>query len=196
MLQDWVGLEVRLELCLQIAELAVQMRDVLVQGFAQEAVGTFQVEAIAFLLAHGLERFAAANQGLELAVLARQRRPGRRLVRNAEARDQCGIGFVGLGAGQFTVGEGADAGWVHDADAYAVLVEKLGERFAVGARGFQRGVEGGERALVATPAEQFGEAGGGVGEEAMVGLRVVEQHGVEFGFGDIEAENNGRSCHE
>ena len=45
-------------------------------------------------------------------------------MRGTKAGDQRRAHLVGLGAQLFARGEGLDAGWVDDADAYALLMQR------------------------------------------------------------------------
>lgn len=107
------------------------------------------------------------------------------------AGDALRVGLVGLGAAEFALDEGGDLRGVDDADAETLRGQAFGERNAVSAGGFH--TNGGAR--ISESRQPFGEereAFGRVIESVVAVFAVGEASDIEFGFGDIHADNDWR----
>ncbi len=122
LLENGVRAQVLPQLLLELADLVIEMSEVRVQRRAQDTGGLFQIGAVAFGLAHPLERVDAAHQGLELTLLGWRWCPERWLVGDDKTGNKRCVGPVGFSASQFALGESVGAGRVNHADVYAALV--------------------------------------------------------------------------
>ena len=159
----------------------------------QEAGGLFEIEAVAFLLAHRLKRLESAHEPLELTLLGWRRRPQRRLLGGHEAGNERRIRFVGLGPRQFAFGKRVGAGRIDHADRHVVLMQKQREGLAITGSRLQAGVDrrGG---LLAQPGFELLETHGGIGELAVTSASLLQQSGVERAFSHIKAQRDS-GCH-
>ena len=152
--------------------------------------GTARVEAVLFHLAHFLEAFEAAHEGLEGGSFGRGRRPWGWLVHLAKLGDAQGIGFIGLsviglGARKLRTTKGFDLGRIDDGDGVAVLVKKAGQGIAVGVGSFQASMDG----AAIKPFLEPLKACLCIGKGFVAGLRGrlggIEEGGVEVCFADV-----------
>ena len=117
----------------------------------------------------------------------------------AVAGDASGIGFVGLGAGEFGASESTDNGRVDDADGVTARVQIAGQGVAVMAGRLQAGMylsRIGDAALLQpvceSPVSRFI-----IGEGTVLGFALCRQQGgVEGEFGDVDAQvcHGGHHC--
>lgn len=161
---------------------------------AGEAFGAGRIEPGAGTIAFGLEhRFQIGAPTQECAPSRRRgagRLPGGPRTGAAKAGDEFGSEPVGLVAAAKAAREVFDAAWIGDVQVMAGGVEFAGGQFAVAAGGFAHGERRGGAELLA-PGAQGLEAGLGVVELGVMGALAPEQAGVEFGFGDVEAQAGG-----
>jgi hypothetical protein len=115
-------------------------------------------------------------------------RGSRRAPLRAEARDQCGVGLVGLGAREVALGVSLDLRRVDDADDLTSLVQVSGERLGVSAGGLHTGVDA-LHLLSGEPGGELAEARLCVGEDSVLELDgFAHERDVELELGDVDAE--------
>jgi hypothetical protein len=187
LLQHRVGAQMNAQALLNLADLVLEVCQVGHDELPQEAGGLFEVKAVAFLLAHRLQRPEPAHQSLELTLLRWRRRPQRRLLGGHEAGNERRIRFVGLGPRQFAFGKRVGAGRIDHADRHVVLMQKQREGIPVAGSRLQAGVDrrGG---LLAQPGFELLETHGGIGELAVTSTSLLQQSGVERAFSHIKAQ--------
>ena len=195
------GLDVGGDLCVEAGGFLFQRAHDAGEAFGDERIGG-AFGAVALGLEHGGEIGAAAHEGAQELLRGAGGLPGGQCGRGAEAGDERGVEAVGLVA----VAEAArgsparlsslfpsavsvvlDAARVGDVDAVAGGVQPGGGQFAGATGGFEHGERRG-RAVLFAPGAQRGDAGRGVVELRVARARALEQAGVEFGLGDVEAQ--------
>jgi hypothetical protein len=117
------------------------------------------------------------------------RSPAGRLLFPGIAGDHFGIGPVGFGPAQFTLGERLDLGGVHHTDPAALSSQKLGQRRAVGPGRFE-GDQRRFRAKSGEPGRERDEPGGGIGKDLVAILGVLKAGDIKLLLGDIDAHGN------
>ncbi len=146
------------------------------------------LQSVVLHLAHLLKGFQSAHPGLQFTGFRSGRRPSLGAMHLAELSNKKRIGLVGFGPCHPRLGKGFDAGRIDHADGVTLLMEEAGERVAVGASGFQAGMD----RSVAKPFLQALEAGRGVGERLVtrLGVRAVHEGDVEVLFADVYSEEH------
>jgi hypothetical protein len=92
---------------------------------------------VALGLTLSLQRIQMTKERAQFTQFGRGRCPARGLLTLGELRNQHCIGGIGLVAEEPTLSIGCNPRWVDQADSVAGVVERLSNRIAVAAGGFQ-----------------------------------------------------------
>ena len=118
------------------------------------------------LLREVLHTLQAAHQVLQLPVFRRQKCPRVRLLGEAKARNQGRIALIRFDAPQFAFAVAFDTQGIDEAHTVAGLMQAQGQRIAVGAGGFQTGMQL-AYCLAGQPGEQTLMTGRGIVGDAI-----------------------------
>jgi hypothetical protein len=188
-------IEVLVYLSLDFLDPLIERLEDLLPRFADKLGQASVAKPVADLRALLNQIIKVTNERLKFLLLRLRRRPGLGVMAQALARDQRGIGAIGLVALQFALAEGLDLRRIDYANQMPCAMKAFGQVEAISAGGFHHGVDS-PHALFGKPGLQSSKPIRRVGELALFNLhclRIANQGYVKGLFADVNSEF--RRCH-